>query len=109
MVGADPFMNLTPYHLIFSAVTDDGQVLEEDAARKLLSLPGQVKNLSGKTMPSRLDERTQQQLTVIRQEIAERNAVFFEAEVKKLGASQLCTEYIYSVQSWDAPAVLSLQ
>lgn len=77
-------LDQTEDHLIFSAVTDNGQVLEEDAARKLLSLPGQLKDLSGTITPSRLDEMTQQQLTVIRQEIVERNAVFFEAEVKKL-------------------------
>jgi hypothetical protein len=77
-------LDQTEDHLIFSAVTNDGQVLEEDAARKLLSLPGQVRDLSGTTTPSRLDEMTQQQLRAIQQQIAERNATFFEAEAKNL-------------------------
>jgi SNF2 family DNA or RNA helicase len=77
-------LNQTEDYLIFSAVTDNGQVLEEDAARKLWSLPGQIKDLSGPMTPSRLDEITQHRLRSIQQQIAERNAAFFEAEAKKL-------------------------
>jgi hypothetical protein len=43
-------MNLTDYHtedsLIFATITDDGQVLEEDTAKKLLSIPGQMMDLT---------------------------------------------------------------
>jgi hypothetical protein len=77
-------LDQTEDYLIFSAVTDDGQVLEEDAARKLMSLPGQVRDLSGMMTPSHLDEMTQQRQRAIQQQIAERNAEFFEAEAKKL-------------------------
>jgi ERCC4-related helicase len=70
--------------LIFAAITDDGQVLEEDTAKKLLSIPGQMMDLTEAIALSPLDTITQQRLTVIRQEIAERNASFFEAEAKKL-------------------------
>ncbi len=70
--------------LIFAAITDDGQVLEEDTAKKLLSIPGQMMDLTEAIAYAPLDVITQQRLTVIRQEIAERNALFFEAEAKKL-------------------------
>jgi ERCC4-related helicase len=70
--------------LIFAAITDDGQVLEEDTAKKLLSIPGQMMDLTEAIAHAPLDVITQQRLTAIRQMIAERNAVFFEAEAKKL-------------------------
>lgn len=73
-------------HLIYSAVTDDGRVLEEDAALRLLTLPasvtGQVQGLS--PAAEALKARTVERQTAIRKGISERNARIFEAEADKL-------------------------
>lgn len=71
-------------HLIVAAVTDDGQTLDEEAARRLLTLPGEVR-----TQGVSVDEAVLRQAAEIRQAdiqrgISERNAQFFEAEAEKL-------------------------
>jgi adenine-specific DNA-methyltransferase len=76
-------------YLIFAAMTEDGEPLDQEQAQRLLSLPGRVVK-SGITLSSELLEQlfqlTQQQETAIHQTIAERNAAFFEAEAEKLDA-----------------------
>ncbi|WP_404791220.1 SNF2-related protein [Altericista sp. CCNU0014] len=74
----------TEDRIIFSAVTDDGQILDEDRAKKLLLIPGQIRNLTEAISLSSLDVITQQRIRAIQQEIAEHNANFFEMEAKKL-------------------------
>ena len=74
-------------HLIFAAIADAGQPLDDVQAKRLLSLPGrvvqpQVMLLTAVT--DQLKHLTRQQETALHQTIAERNAVFFEAEAKKL-------------------------
>jgi ERCC4-related helicase len=74
-------------HLIFVAVTQDGESLEPEQARRLLSLPGQVieSNIVLDTKAElRLQELTQHQEQQLHQQISERNAAFFEAEAEKL-------------------------
>jgi adenine-specific DNA-methyltransferase len=70
-------------HLIFSAITDDGRVLDDDVAIRLMSLPGYV-NGQGATLRAGLDSIGANQQARIQREISERNAYFFEAEVEKL-------------------------
>lgn len=76
-------------HLLFAVRTDAGEVLDGEMAEKLMCMPGMV------TVPSveiasdvmtDLGELTQQQQSLTNQEILERNATFFEAEVEKLYA-----------------------
>lgn len=74
----------TEDYLVFAAVADDGQVLKEEEARRLLSLPGCEVEMSAVITVSQLEEITQQQLGKIQQHVAERNAEFFEEEAKKL-------------------------
>ncbi|MDX1905583.1 MAG: SNF2-related protein [Bacteroidia bacterium] len=72
-------------HLVFSALTDQGNPLAPDTASRLLTLPG--RDTAGEISeqpPATLHEILQQQQARIRKETAERNARFFEQEAKKL-------------------------
>lgn len=72
-------------HLILAAVTDQGRTLDEETANRLLSLPGEINGMvSGAHQVETLDALAQQRQGAIQQDIAERNARFFEAEADKL-------------------------
>jgi len=71
-------------HLIFAVVTDDGQSLDDEAAMRLMSLPGKVNGASSNDSRQGLELITDQRRSEIQREISERNAHFFEAEVGKL-------------------------
>lgn len=74
-------------HLIFAATTDDGQILDDDVAARLLTLPGTSAPLSQAgegEVTQQLETHTQQRQAVIQRDISERNARFFEAEADKL-------------------------
>jgi adenine-specific DNA-methyltransferase len=78
-------LDQTEDYLIFAAVTDAGKVLDEDIARRLLFLSGQV----GRAVPrapahDALANLTDQRQQVIQQNVSKRNAAFFEAEADKL-------------------------
>ncbi|MHB8563635.1 MAG: SNF2-related protein [Acidiferrobacteraceae bacterium] len=82
-------LNQAEDHLIFASVTDGGQPLDEEAARRLFTLPGRLTPLlppgagSG-AWAGRLDEITQRRQTTIQADCSQRNARFFEAEAEKL-------------------------
>lgn len=72
-------------YLILSAATDKGRLLDEETAKRLLSLPAAV---SG-TVPNiptleLLENHTRQRQATIQRDVSERNARFFEAEADKL-------------------------
>jgi adenine-specific DNA-methyltransferase len=72
-------------YLIFAAVTDSGEPLEEEQARRLLGIPARA--CYALTLPPVSEPLTS--LTALRQEtilktISQRNAAFFEAEANKL-------------------------
>jgi ERCC4-related helicase len=71
-------------YLVFAAFKEDGQELEPDVAKRLLSLPGRVINPSMEIVDPRLANQTQYYVNRIQQQVAERNAHFFEEESKKL-------------------------
>jgi len=71
-------------HLIFAAVTDKGEALDEEVARRLFSLPAQVGEPLLATPANDLDSMTHRRQTEIQRAISERNAQFFEAETEKL-------------------------
>ena len=74
-------------HLIFAATTDDGQILDDEVAARLLTLPDTSAPLSqaGEGADTQqLETHTQQRQAVIQRDISERNARFFEAEADKL-------------------------
>ncbi|MDP1735797.1 MAG: DEAD/DEAH box helicase, partial [Sulfuritalea sp.] len=77
-------------HLIFSAVTDDGQTLDDEVAQRLLMLPvtspplPQGEGWGEGGVQATLAALTQHRQTAIQRVISERNARFFEAEADKL-------------------------
>lgn len=72
-------------HLIFAAATDGGQALEQDAAARLLTLPGRdALMISGESVPTALAFLTGQRQQSIQRGISQRNAAVFEAEAEKL-------------------------
>ena len=76
-------------NLIFSAITDDGEALDEGTARRLFSLPGRVQSSSVfpvfvANVESKLGTITQRREQEISRTISDRNARFFEAEADKL-------------------------
>lgn len=75
-------------HLILLAVADDGEVLDEEVARRLLSLPGRVEGSVIVPQPvlDTFDTTAKERERAIRRTISERNGRFFEAEAAKLDA-----------------------
>ncbi len=71
-------------HLIFAASTDAGQVLDEEAARRLLTLSGKTGTAVLDIPSDQLTEIAQNRQAAIQRKISERNAQFFEAEADKL-------------------------
>lgn len=71
-------------YLVFAAVTDEGQELDSDVAKRLMSLPGRIVSLVVDSIDSQLENKTQYQVNMIQQQVAERNAQFFEEESSKL-------------------------
>jgi adenine-specific DNA-methyltransferase len=72
-------------HLIFAAVADDGTPLDEDAAARLFTLPGQTgQQAFSAPCADALDARTHERQAAIQRTISERNARYFEAEAEKL-------------------------
>lgn len=72
-------------HLIFSAVTDNGTVLEEEQATRLFSLPGTCKELAnripcGDQLTQIFDSRKEGVIA----SISSRNSAFFDEEMEKL-------------------------
>jgi adenine-specific DNA-methyltransferase len=72
-------------HLILAAMTDEGHILDEEIATRLLTLPGTVIGQAPpNTNASQLEVIIQNQQASIQRDISERNAHFFEAEADKL-------------------------
>jgi adenine-specific DNA-methyltransferase len=72
-------------YLIVTAMTDQGRMLDEETAVRLLSIPGQVTGyVSELSHIGILTDFTRQRQSNIQKEISERNARFFEAEAEKL-------------------------
>jgi adenine-specific DNA-methyltransferase len=83
-------------HLIFSAVTDEGQELDGETSMRLFSLGGRVSGSCEANFTEQLDVISRQRQAVIQRSISERNGRFFEAEVEKL-------------ENWSEDVKLSLE
>jgi len=73
-------------HLIIAAVTDDGDTIDAETARRMLSLPGEVgiqATPDGSVLDA-LSRTAKEKEIIIQRTISERNAKFFEAEAEKL-------------------------
>ena len=72
-------------HLIFAALTDSGQALDQDQAARLFQLPGAVGTTPGLPLDAdTLDKQRASAQALLLQHISERNSRFFEAELAKL-------------------------
>jgi ERCC4-related helicase len=71
-------------HILLSAVADDGAVLDQEAAHRLLTLPGNLESSELPLPSDQLDPITQRTKATLLRGISERNAQFFEIEVGKL-------------------------
>lgn len=79
-------LDQTEDHLIFAACTDTGELLDEELARRLLTLPGSVRSegIDSLSVPSVLCDVNKTRQTEIQRSVSERNAQFYEAEAEKL-------------------------
>jgi adenine-specific DNA-methyltransferase len=72
-------------HLVFAAVTDDGEELEAESASRLLTVPGRVLGqVVGVAPDSTLEAMVAARQGDIQRGISERNGRIFEAEIEKL-------------------------
>lgn len=73
-------------HVLFAAVTDMGQTLDEEVGRRLLTLPARVREIPApdNDVKQVLERISRAKEEVVQKLIAERNAKFFEAEAEKL-------------------------
>jgi len=73
-------------HLLLAAQTDNGVVLSNDAAKRLLTISAQVGAPASipAVVESQLTDCLSAQMERIRRDISERNARYFEAEANKL-------------------------
>jgi len=73
----------TEDNILVTAVKDDGEIIEQDIAKKLFSL-GAVVNESASIMNEALNHKEQEKAYTFTASIAERNSEFFDDEVDKL-------------------------
>lgn len=72
-------------HLIFAAVHETGELLAEEAACRLFTVPGRIEKTEPAAPPTPvIDALTRQRQDAIQRDISQRNAAFFEAEAQKL-------------------------
>jgi adenine-specific DNA-methyltransferase len=72
-------------YLIATGMTDNGEVLDEEAVRRLFSLPATVTQpVNASIEHPALSKRTEERQEAIRSHISQRNAEFFEIEADKL-------------------------
>lgn len=72
-------------YLVLAGLADDGTELEEDAVRRMLSLPATIgATLDDLMNRDRLHELTQRRISEITADVSSRNATFFEQEANKL-------------------------
>lgn len=71
-------------HLIYVAVTDSGETLDQETTQRLLGLPATLLPSALLPAPDALSTRTAQRQAEIQREVADRNSDFFEREAVKL-------------------------
>jgi adenine-specific DNA-methyltransferase len=77
-------LDQTEDYLVFAAATAGGEVLDQDTASRLCSLPGDILEVTEPFTSPALDSVLEARKSAIQRSISERNARFFEAEADKL-------------------------
>lgn len=81
-------------HLVFSALTDDGQILDHEACERLFSLSATSNNLSEVTAPEKLKEIVDRHISITLNKALEENDQYFQQERDKL--ERWAEDQIYS-------------
>ena len=71
-------------HIVPAALADDGSLLDEEAARRLLTLPATASSSTFTFPPNEISHLIEERQSAIRHTISDRNARFFENEAAKL-------------------------
>ncbi|HLE18440.1 MAG TPA: hypothetical protein VI728_09165, partial [Syntrophales bacterium] len=71
-------------HLIPCAVTDTGAIIPDEAVRRFFDLPSRVGNKQAVNLPQKLKTETARRKKVILDDIAVKQADWFEEEIEKL-------------------------
>lgn len=74
----------TEDHIIVTALNADGELIEEDIAKRLFALPAKITQKKVDINCGSLQEHEFVKEKILTNEIAERNSVFFDEEVDKL-------------------------
>ena len=72
-------------HLIFAAITEEGETIEDEVARRFLSLPAEIgPSVTPGPHADALADLIRVREEAIQRDLSMRNAAFFEAEAEKL-------------------------
>lgn len=71
-------------HLVFSALTDDGDRLDQEACERLFSLAAQTSPLDNQQPPAKLAEQAERQIQATLSRALEENNAYFQRERDKL-------------------------
>lgn len=77
-------LDQTEEHLILAAECDNGDVLDEEAVKRLLGLPARAWGQLILESTANVDAITERRRAAITEEVAGRNLTFFESETEKL-------------------------
>lgn len=71
-------------HLILTSLTDGGELIEEDAAKKLFILSAEITTNKVEILNEKIKQKEQEKINILTANIADRNSEFFDEEVDKL-------------------------
>jgi ERCC4-related helicase len=74
----------TEDHILVTALNANGELIEEDIAKRLFALPANIIDNEANINFENLQEHEYEKEKILTNEIAERNSVFFDEEVDKL-------------------------
>lgn len=76
----------TDQYMIFTGITDDNEILDNEACQKLFNLPGQLNSIDYAFIspPNSLQAQSQRQLESVLSQTMEANSKFFQEEREKL-------------------------
>lgn len=70
--------------VVVTAIDSDGNVIEEESAKRLFSIPSKPNNIMGTIDHKYADEKEKGRIGILTSSIAEKNSEFFDEEVDKL-------------------------
>lgn len=74
----------TEDNILVTAMKDDGEIIEEDIAKKLFELDAKVVDNEIEVTNKEVEQKEQEKANILTTSIAERNSEFFDEEVDKL-------------------------